>query len=640
MSESEADRAFDVPAADFAAVDWQVPLAAARKVDPRDIADLYRALLPQDREQTRATPAGRVHRLLFDLCGIMLRPGDRGEVWAPVLVFNGQGRSAIPADYSTAQWDVLAALAPSVVNPGLRARLADLVWSADRRLRAMAELAVEAYCQMIEGLLDGTYDSHLQRSEPVDFDDIAWAMRALSISAATQKGKSPSERPKAIALKLYALAKDAKTFVAFIEAAKIVLRYGLLDPDVVGADAEAVAAPPTPETHEMAVQGLWLFAAEAWRHAKRPDDERRCQLKAVDFTLARAGKAPSALVASHFLRAAIGELRAIPDTYDQRVALERKLRDRQREGVGEFRGPQIRTDLTDLAHLHLEGFESLSLSAALRQFALIHQPKAPDALEAEARESLRKFPLANLFAVQHHDAEGKVVAGAPGGGIGDEPDPAQLKSKIDEQAGHFRNIAANGAIEPVRAMMGRVYDVNEADLWPIVSLSPFVPPDHAALFALGFTRFFQGDLMSAAHILLPQIEPGLRHLLLSSGEEPSLLQSDLMQEDRSLSRMLEHDRAALEGILGPALTLAVDQIFNLKPPGLRHAMAHGLISARGCFGPEPLFAMWFLYHMTCLPLIDDWAEHVEGAIRTAGWSPAMQDETAEGAPKTGLELDV
>lgn len=612
----ETDARLRASANDFAQVDWAAPLRGARKVFCQDLADIYRRLLPAG-EDVLATPTGRVHRLLFELCGIALRPGERGDLWAARIVLVEQGRSNIPQDYSAEQWAVVADVASRTDNPGLRARLADLVWSMDRRNRPMADLAVSAYCDVIAGRLDGLYDASLSETAAVGFEDIGIATRALQISAGTQKGKSPAERPRAEALRLYESAKAARDFVAFKEIARVALSFDLLAPDVVGADAEAVGVGAMPDGYDMAVQGLWRFAAEAYRRAHLPDEARRCQLRAVDFTLARARMASSGFVASHHLRTAIGEMRAISGTHAARVDLERELRERQREAVGEFETEGSRFDVTDMAEAAMNEFRGLGLSAALRDFAVLERVKSVAVQEAEARQALRNFPLSGLFGTRHLDTDGKIIADGPAGGLGCEPDAETLGAKIRDNAALQRNIVASGVIGPVRAMIGSIFDITEQDLWPIVTVSPFVPPDHAALFALGFTRFFQGDLMSAAHLLIPQIEPALRHLLRNAGEEPSLLQSDLIQEDRSLSVMLTQDRALLEAVLGARLTATVDQIFNLKPPGLRHALAHGLVDSGGCFGSDAIYAMWFLYQLTCLPLVDAWPETIAPNLRTA-----------------------
>ena len=61
----------------------------------------------------------------------------------------------IPADLRGDQSAVIAELVPTLRNPGLRARLADIVWINDRKLAAMAHRAIDSYCEAVQLVLDG-----------------------------------------------------------------------------------------------------------------------------------------------------------------------------------------------------------------------------------------------------------------------------------------------------------------------------------------------------------------------------------------------------------------------------------------------------------------------------------------------------
>jgi hypothetical protein len=148
----------------------------------------------------------------------------------------------------------------------------------------------------------------------------------------------------------------------------------------------------------------------------------------------------------------------------------------------------------------------LELSEALLRFAFVSFPDSPQRLREAALKSLGASPVAFLFGSEHADREGMTLARAPGADLKGLPNDAWLRSRIAQQMRLRREISAAGSIEPVRALIGTRHAPRERHFWPIVTLSPFVPPEQAALFALGFTRFFQGDLMSAAYLLLPQME--------------------------------------------------------------------------------------------------------------------------------------
>ncbi|MFC3161608.1 hypothetical protein ACFOEQ_27085 [Chryseobacterium arachidis] len=50
----------------------------------------------------------------------------------------------------------------------------------------------------------------------------------------------------------------------------------------------------------------------------------------------------------------------------------------------------------------------------------------------------------------------------------------------------------------------------------IESKSPFVPEDRLHIYSLGITAGFQNDFVTAAHLLIPQLENSLRHLAVSN----------------------------------------------------------------------------------------------------------------------------
>ena len=140
-------------------------------------------------------------------------------------------------------------------------------------------------------------------------------------------------------------------------------------------------------------------------------------------------------------------------------------------------------------------------------------------------------------------------------------------------------------------------------------MTPFVSADRVDLVTTGFARFFGGDFFSALHILVPQIEHSLRHILKQAGVEPSAIQSDMTQESRTLSVMLDKERASLEGILGPAIVFEIENLFDFRAgPALRHQIAHGLVSAAECYDTDSIYACWFIFRLFCLPLFPHWEE--------------------------------
>jgi hypothetical protein len=47
---------------------------------------------------------------------------------------------------------------------------------------------------------------------------------------------------------------------------------------------------------------------------------------------------------------------------------------------------------------------------------------------------------------------------------------------------------------------------------------------------------------------------------------------------------------------------------------LRHEFAHGKIADGHCFTSDVIYACWFIYHLTCLPLLNVWGLQIAPMI--------------------------
>ncbi len=121
---------------------------------------------------------------------------------------------------------------------------------------------------------------------------------------------------------------------------------------------------------------------------------------------------------------------------------------------------------------------------------------------------------------------------------------------------------------------------------------------------MGFTRFFQGDFVSAIYILTPLLESSLRHILKSNGHDVTIFDDATeTQEDRTISSLFEQMRSELESVLTPAITGDIERVFLIKPgPHLRHAVAHGLLHDGDPYGADAVYACWLIFRLCLLPL--------------------------------------
>ena len=331
-------------------------------------------------------------------------------------------------------------------------------------------------------------------------------------------------------------------------------------------------------------------------------------------TLADAAGGKGMKAASHFTDA-IRALRNLADTQNRRSELERKLRKAQAHIPDEMGVISTEMDLTNLIQEANQAVSGSTLASALWEFVNLSHSPTPEDLKQSADQHACEHPFSAMMATSMHDDEGKVVAKSPGY-IGNETDEEALRTQIGRNESLRRRLYVSGLIEPARLTIKSEHPLDLHDLHLIAEMSPFVPRDRAYLFALGFTRFLNGDFASAVHILVPQLENSLRHVLKLADQEPSAIQSDMTQGDRSLSVMLNKDRDALERVFGNAIVYEIENLFDVRcGPAIRHRLAHGLISDLGCHAPDSVYACWFVFRLCCLPLGPSWkqiAERLDG----------------------------
>ncbi len=567
-------------------------------------------------EAADARDQERGYRLLMLLCTLHLRIEDPAEPWGPRWQ-GPDGRSYTASDFRGEQTVVLADFVDRIVHPALRARVADVVWYNDRRRAGAALSAINAYCEAVRGRLDGTYAPRFADADRI-LDLVDWQHRALQIHALTRRRDPlPDAIIQTFGL-LYERALAASQYVAFEKIARLGVQYRLVAWEKVGRDAGRLAEGRASGDYPMAIQAVWNLAAQAYGQVNDKDGQRRCQERSVDETLRMRDQVGSANAKAFWTRKAIGELRAARGFKGRIEALRAELREQQNAALDEFGEFSVPIDLTAERKGTIELFEGLTLPDIMIQFALFATSPKVAELKAQAEESRATSVFGSLFGASYSDSEGKTVAETPPTAAEGPIEGDDLKTQSLQYFDLWRHQIVSGFIEPARQTVMARFPLEERHFAPIVGMSPFVPPGYQHLFGLGFARFWQGDYASAAFLLIPQLENSLRHVLLNGDRDTSKIKSDLLQEDRSLSGLLENQRGELEAVFGVDLVFEIDLLFHYKPgPALRHQVAHGKMSAGACYHPSGIYACWLLYRLTCLPLVRYWKDQVASALESA-----------------------
>jgi hypothetical protein len=592
-----------VTLADLEALDIEAPLVGIRSVDCASFGDPFRKAATSAEGQDEV--AARAYGLLGAVSQMHFKPQDRGEPYGPLFVMNGR-RGIIPDDLRGEQSVAFAAIAPKIHNPGLRALLADIAWLNDRKLAASAQLAVAAFTEAVRLVADGKAEFRFDEQRATSPTGVDLLRRACQIASATGWKEPEAAALRELIANLTQGASDSGDADGYLNVATLSHNYGVTDAATIASQAEALSgtAGLFPETS----RHLLELAASAHRSRGDEAESNRCLAGAAECYVTMAAAAGfKGMTAASWLMDAIKALRRLPGTKDRRAELEAQLREAQASISDEMGVISTEIDLKEIVDHTRKTIGGLTLPQAFAEFIRLDRSPSPDTLRKEAREQAEKNPLSSIIPMAVHDDEGKLVAKSPGMMGGPESEEIALRHLIARHEGFRREVTVSGAIEPARRMIQAEHPLFTRHFEPVAEMSPFVPPGHADIYTIGFARFFGGDFISALHILVPQLENSLRHILRQAAIDPSSIQPDMTQESRTISVMLDKDRAALEKIFGAAIVFEIENLFDFRGgPSIRHQLAHGLMTAGAFHTADAIYACWFIFRLCCLPLLAHW----------------------------------
>jgi len=272
-----------------------------------------------------------------------------------------------------------------IVNPELRARIADVAWSNNRRDGKSAVAAIDAYCDVIEGLLAGTWN-HQHDRNPASAA-IKFVHRALQIGNATSRRGTLPPRVRAVFEQMYAAARDEPDIANFRELAVIAMSFNIRQRIDVAPELEKVAANCPAGTAPWVVRAAWDLAANIYENADNEDARQRCLIGAVEQTLLmRKDVAGRAAAETAHVMDALQQLRPVKGLEDRKASLEVELRELQKASIKQMGTFKINLQVDETRDKVEQHFDQLSLEDSLRIFIVLDSSRDPAKLREEALE--------------------------------------------------------------------------------------------------------------------------------------------------------------------------------------------------------------------------------------------------------------
>jgi len=599
-SPNETPKWLEATAEDFQAVDINKPVVEVSSVDTRQLWSAYTEYCKiSANEQCEAET--RVYAMLAAVCSFHFRPSNYEEPFEPMMRL-GDRRSPAPTDFKGEPAKLLAGNINRISNPAVRARVADTVWLLDRKQAAAAIAALDAYIEVINAVRRGSH-SFLSGAGVHSADTTNHLRRGIYIARSIGWEKEQSLCIRALVSELRAEAAKIQNHRSFQRFAALDLDFRISDPSVIAAEAEELVEK---EDDYYSQHSLYHIAARAHRLAKNEADCNRNLLSAAECLVKIADNhGGSALFESHWLECAIKEMHRIPNTRERRRQLKHRLVDAQAEIYDELSSFSHTQDISDIVEDSRAAVRNKPLMAALYSFSRLSQAPSPKQLEEEARKIIAEHPLSSIFATTQYDSTGKPVYRDKG--IEDDDDGAVVQRHIAQSENFRRSLVVDGCIEPARLAIIDEHHVDEDAIGIICVHSPFVPQERISIYTNGFHSFFHGDIISAIHTLVPQLENSLRHVLRLRGHDVTKLNDDMTQEDLGLSVLLAKLRTELDAIFGDRMITDIDNVFNNRAgPNLRNRLAHGLLSDGEARSRDAIYGCWLIFQLCCIPLYPYW----------------------------------
>ena len=313
-----------------------------------------------------------------------------------------------------------ATILPQVKHPALRARIADVVWTNDMRKSGVAKIAIDAYCDCVQGLMSGL----MKPVHPIDglslIDAQIPAHRALQIArAATKTGAALPDRVVTVLRALYAEARKDGQPVIFSRFVKLCVDFKIIEAKEAAPDLET-AANATPDIYPDGIRMALDFAGVLYKRAGDQEKGTTLPVRCCASDVEDARSVPPGRCKSIMGNGRAPWLRHIRGEEAQALEndLEDELRRLQRASLREMGSFAVNIEVPAERDRIIEMFSEMDFSTALKSFALLdNSPKMAD-LKAEALKLGQASALSAMMGIKHIDDEGKTIVNTAGAGRG------------------------------------------------------------------------------------------------------------------------------------------------------------------------------------------------------------------------------
>ena len=543
-----------------------------------------------------------------DLAGIFNALTVAAERWCFFYEIKKVDRNTLPW-VAEEHLKVISEFALDISEPHLRALMTDILWVHKWKPNPLiyAKAAIEGYLLLAEKLKDTTASTSYDINNPFE----AWSFYYWNLKRATflarEIQKSNPECLKRVDLLIKQLIDiEQQAITPLLFRLMELLRDVVLSNDEISkyiSLCERLAEQATQEGHLESANGFWQLCRGWYQQLKKPEKVLQCTInEAENIVLMSEGL--SATRSSAELRRAYELYCSVLDRghdteqhqqiKQRRDEIYKALLEAQSQMREELEIYQVDADIGGLFAETFRKIQGKSWQEILFILAFeIVTPPDYQQLREFAEQLFKNSFCFNARRIYRGD-EGEIV-----GKIDEDDVELQEKRLREADVFHLAQIHHHVAGHQILLVLQNVdlSQVSESDLLTLITPSAFIPSGREFLYAKGLYAGLTQDFVVSTHLLIPQLENSLRHLLKQQGvnvivDNPktgtqSHLQLETILGKSELEQMLRYDIVQdLTGLL-----------IKNSNANLRNRVAHGLQSD---FNTATTIYLWWLTLRLCL----------------------------------------
>lgn len=582
--------------ATIGAVDIEGPLATAKAPCCQYYMSSYGNAAREAQEKGDET-AAELYSFLGSVTSFLLRFDTPREPYGPRFQ-DGDRRGLTPADLPASDIDAIREIAQHAKDPALLARLFDVIWEGTKDHLACEE-AAGAYLEAAQHLQDEENWVHA----------VECFHRGIYLACLLGKSEDLYKRAEICLLEATKEAAGEPRGLFCFRLMDLLMYFRIGDPKEFGPIALKIAEVLQIQKDLYRARPYWEIAAKWQGLAKNIEGKKAALLSAAETYVAEAesrleGNSPSRIAAAHLLVQGIEALRRAGGDPTRIRELRKRLAGYQKESLSEMHELSGEVDIPEAVEPAVRRYVSCAdFWDALTRLAFGQGLESLAELRERVLAQAGKYPFKHFGTNTILDEHGRTIEKQEGlswpqGAAYEEA----LEREMFQDAVHGWGVIAQCFIEPARSQLFNDHHPALNDLRFMVTNHPFVPTGHEEFYLRGIHAGFHGEFIEASHLLVPQIENSIRHVLETRGVDVSNLKPDGTQQSNMLKCLLKKEETLQ--IFGEELCFGLRGCLIEKSGfAFRDKLAHGLLKVEECCMVAPLYIWWLVLRLLLTPLM-------------------------------------